>query len=82
MILQISNANRQIVSTNFWQTDYDSRGLAYLSINAGAFRLLLPRRLEETIADMATGKIAVISMPRNPCKYAVEIMPASVGGAN
>jgi hypothetical protein len=33
--LIIHNKGQEILSSNFWQTEYDRRGLFYLSINAG-----------------------------------------------
>lgn len=74
MILQISNAGPLITASNFWELPIEKNGGCYLSLNARAFRLLLPRSLESEIPDMATGKIAVVSVPRNPCQYAMEIM--------
>lgn len=74
MILAITNDGPLITATNFWEHDLERQGLAYASLNARAFRLLLPRSLESTLLDLATGKLAVISVPRNPCQYAMEIM--------
>jgi hypothetical protein len=72
--LIITNSGPLIVSTNFWETSLAAQGLAHLSINARAFRLLMPPELEETIPEMATGKLVVVSRPRNPSKYDLEIM--------
>jgi hypothetical protein len=74
MILAISNDGPLITATNYWEHDLERRGLAFVSLNARAFRVLLPRSLEITIPDMATGRLAVVSVPRNPCRYAMEIM--------
>lgn len=74
MIIEISNSGPLIVSTNYWQSELCAKGMCCLSLNARAFRLLLPEALEEAIPDMATGKIAIISRPRNPCRYDLEIM--------
>jgi hypothetical protein len=72
--LIISNDGPRIVETNFWETRFDRDGLMYLSINARALRLLLPRNLEEYLADMASAKLVILSRPRNPGKYAMEIL--------
>lgn len=60
-IITIDNDGPLIVSSNYWDLPAAQAGNLYCSINAGAFRLLLPRSLESVIADMETGKIAVIS---------------------
>ncbi|TNH04953.1 hypothetical protein FHQ26_05505 [Testudinibacter sp. TR-2022] len=44
-MLQIANNGAEISATNFWDSEYNVRGLAYLSINAGALRLLLPTKI-------------------------------------
>lgn len=60
-IIQIQNNETEIVSTNYWQTENAQRGLFYLSINAGTFRLLVPSIQESAIAEMATAKEVIIS---------------------
>lgn len=74
MILEIHNSGPLILSTNYWEHDMEREGLAYLSINDRALRLLLPRQLEEVIPDMATGKLVIASRPRNPGPYAIELL--------
>jgi hypothetical protein len=73
MIL-VTNSGPLIMASNYWGGELDRQGLAFLSINARALRLLMPRTLEPLIPDMATGKIVVASRPRNPSKYAMELM--------
>lgn len=60
-LIQIVNNESEIVSTNYWQTENAQRGLFYLSINAGAFRLLVPDIQEAVIAEMATAKEVIVS---------------------
>lgn len=73
-VLRIENSGPLIIATNYWQSDLCAKGLCCLSLNARAFRLLMPPELEETMPDMATGKMAVLSKPRNPSRYDMEIM--------
>ena len=61
MLLTISNHGPLITATNYWRTDAATAGKLYCSINAGAFRLLVPPLLETIIPDLATGREAVIS---------------------
>lgn len=44
--MQILNDGNRITSTDYWQTEHAARGLLYLSMNAGALRLLVPRASE------------------------------------
>ena len=41
-MITIRNEGQVIVSTSYWSTEHARRGLLYLSINAGACRLLVP----------------------------------------
>ena len=38
----VSNNGADLIDTNYWETDYALHGYYYLSINAGALRLLVP----------------------------------------
>lgn len=60
-MLSIENHGAWIVKTNFWQTDYGRRGAFFLSINAGAFRLLVPDQHAGILADLKTAKEVVVS---------------------
>jgi len=42
MITTIENDGPDIVTTNYWTTEHEQRGLFYVSINAGTCRLLVP----------------------------------------
>jgi hypothetical protein len=59
--LTVKNEGPEIASSNFWETDYERRGLFYLSLNAGAFRLLVPSVHDSVIAEFRTAKEIVIS---------------------
>ena len=59
--IQITNDGQRLVSTNYWQTEHAARGLVYLSINAGAFRLLLPPAQMDALIDLRTARDVVIS---------------------
>jgi|SRR4030042_65454 hypothetical protein len=59
--LTVENDGQAIVSTNYWQSDYAKRGFFYLTINAGAFRLLVPPSREGELADMLTASEVIVS---------------------
>jgi len=59
-MIHIDNHGPLIRATNFWQSEVAKRGLAYLSVNAGAFRLLLPNALRPWINEMRPGAKHVI----------------------
>ena len=43
-MIQIENKGAEIVSSNYWNTENNLKGLFFCSINAGAFRLLVDSR--------------------------------------
>jgi hypothetical protein len=42
MLLQINNSGQDITSTNYFDSEYNTNGKFLVSLNAGAFRLLVP----------------------------------------
>ena len=53
-----------IADTNYWQSEYNARGLAYLSGHRLGLRLLLPTaHAAEWLPEIQTGKRAVIEPP-------------------
>lgn len=71
MLLTIANHGPLITSTNFFASDHAKNGKLYLSVNAGAVRLLVPPACESAIPDMAAATEVVVS--RGP-------WPAAKGG--
>lgn len=59
--IHISNDSALIIETNYWKSTYALNGFAYVSCNAGAFRMLIPPQLEAYLSEMKTGKHVVIS---------------------
>lgn len=60
--VSISNAGPIITSTNYFESPHATvRGLIFCSINAGAFRLLIPPQMESAIPEMLTGKYCVVT---------------------
>ena len=57
----IENAEQDIQSTNYWQTEHAARGFFYISINAGAIRLLVPDVQIHAILEMTTAREVVVS---------------------
>ncbi len=62
----IDNKGQDIVSTNYFESEHASKGKVYMSVNAGAFRLLLPDSQMQLLEEMATGKEVIISMGKWP----------------
>lgn len=60
-MLTIKNHGALILESNFWDSEQAAAGKLYVSLNAGAFRLLLPSGIESVIADMTTAKECVVS---------------------
>ncbi len=72
-LLRIDNAGAAIASTNFWQTTMAQNGKFFLSPNAGAFRLLVPRQHLGVIRDMRGAHTVVVS--RGPLTLAGQRVP-------
>lgn len=61
-VLAVENNGREIVSTNYWELGTDK---VLFSINAGALRVLVPAARARDAAEMATGKVAVLSIGKD-----------------
>lgn len=57
--MEVKNDGQEIVETNYWSSDYCRKGAVYLSINAGAFRLLLPPQFP--LDDMAVADEVIVT---------------------
>lgn len=76
-LITIKNNGPDIESTNYWDTEHAARGFVYLTVNAGAYRLLLPELYLSALVDMMQAKYVVISRGPWPDKGkadALEIM--------
>jgi len=78
-ILEIQNHGPLITGSNYWESEMAARGYYYVSINAGAIRLLVPNSMRAEISEMRKGaKHVVVSMlpPEKweDGKYAIEWM--------
>lgn len=55
-MITIENDGQRLVKTNYWTLPHAERGFLYLSVNAGALRLLVPAGATHMLAEMRTGK--------------------------
>lgn len=60
-MIEIQNDGPRIVSTNYWSTPHAAQGFFYLSWNAGAARLLVPRPQVAAIAEMQTADYVILT---------------------
>jgi hypothetical protein len=60
-VIEIHNDGPRVRSTNYFQTEHARRGYLYVSVNAGAFRVLLPQPRIRWLEDMRTASELVIS---------------------
>lgn len=60
-MIQIENNGAEIIRTNYWSSEHAARGLFYLSINAGAFRLLVPDTWVQETGEWMSAKEVIIS---------------------
>lgn len=56
----IANDGQEIGETNYWGTEHAMAGLCFMSTNAGAIRLLVPKQAEGYLEEMKTGKRVTI----------------------
>lgn len=64
MLIIENNPDGTIAQTNYWQSEYNSRGLAYLSRHSLGLRLLIPSAVAAAwLAEIKTGRRAVIEPP-------------------
>lgn len=61
-MLVVQNNGREIAATNYWELGTDK---VLFSVNAGALRLLVPLGRENQALEMATGKVAVLSIGKD-----------------
>lgn len=89
-LLSITNHGPLITASNYWQTEHAQRGLLYLSLNAGALRLLVPLSQRHAISDMRPGAkhvvLSILARDRWPDKLraplAVEMKTQSLTPGN
>lgn len=60
-MLQIENDGQEIIKTNFWQTEQARSGGFFLSINAGACRLLVPYQHKNVIKEFEVAKEVILT---------------------
>lgn len=79
----IENNGPLIVSTSYWKTERAKLGLIFCSVNAGAIRMLLPKKLasdQRILDDMDTAKVClltrgVLKLPAAPpAEEGIELM--------
>jgi len=74
MTLTIENDDSEIVTSNFWDSDLAKQGYFFLSLNAGAARLLIPDNRVDEVSEMKAGKLVILTRGRwNRKKDALEI---------
>ena len=64
-IITVANDGPQLAATNYWGTECDRAGKFYFTSNATCVRVLVPRSRTPEAREMATGRIAVLSI--GPC---------------
>lgn len=64
-MIHIENDGPRIVSTDYWQSEHAARGLVYLSVNAGAVRLLVPHGWPDLESERVTrASVQIVGAPR------------------
>ena len=61
MFIRIENEGCKVIATNWWSLPEAKQGYMYVSINAGAFRILLPDRDPEMLREMRTAEYVIVT---------------------
>jgi hypothetical protein len=76
-IITVSNHGPLITATNYWDSELARLSKLWVSVNAGAIRILLPPSLYGALADMRTARECVLSRgpwPEERQADAIEIL--------
>jgi hypothetical protein len=60
-LITVENDGAELVATNYWHTENAKKGYVYLTVNAGCFRLLVPRGKGLSLDDIKSGKVALVT---------------------
>lgn len=60
-LIEFRNNGQEILQTNYWKTEHAKKGLVYLSWNAGAARLLVPKKIKSMLKEIKDSKYVIIS---------------------
>jgi hypothetical protein len=63
-MIMVQNKGKEIIETNYWESQQAKNNFFHLTINAGAFRLLVPEKYEHLIQEFRTGEYCIISRGR------------------
>jgi hypothetical protein len=75
-MIRIDNHGPLITGSNFWESEQEAAGKFFMSTNAGAFRLLVPRCQEPVVSELSTAREVVISRgpwPAERCDDGIEL---------
>jgi hypothetical protein len=71
-MIQITNHGPLITSTNYWDSELAREGKLFISVNAGAIRVLLPPAAYDWLSDMRMARECVLSRGPWPEQHAAE----------
>ncbi len=72
--ITIGNDGQDIARTNYWETEPAFAGLCFVSINAGAIRLLVPKATEFYLMEMRTANQVTIERSQFDCKECIDVV--------
>jgi hypothetical protein len=73
----VENHGQLITATNYWELDLEREGKLYVSVNAGAIRVLVPRSHRQMIEEFRGAECAILSRgpwPQMGLPEAVEVL--------
>jgi hypothetical protein len=60
-ILTFSNNRKELLNTNYWDSEQAKGGFMCVSINVGAIRLLVPDNRCDYVTEMQTASMVIMS---------------------
>lgn len=73
-MITIENDNSEIISSNYWRSEWGKQGIMAGSLNSGTFRILIPDNMKNILREMKTGKEVIISKGKYQGRIAYEIL--------
>jgi hypothetical protein len=59
-LLRVDNDGPRIVGTNYLDTEWGRQGCVFVSVNAGCFRVLVPRQMDGLASETREATMAVV----------------------
>lgn len=76
-MIEVHNHGPLVTASNYWESEHALAGKLYVSVNAGAIRVLLPASIRPVLNELRAAEYAILSRgpwPEAKAEDAVEIL--------